>query len=209
MKRAIPVVLGALLGAGVATAVVVVAIGGIGRTDSAPTVEPTPVRVAGKLGPHLVLADRVFNLRTPAGAAPAYAKIQTTIEFETTSAAWARVLNGCAMDVHPTTRTDTLVTAGAGGASTSSRPAPEEQGPAEGPCAAEERLLLADFDHDIGTGRQLIEDALTGIITRLEAAEIATPQGKEALKEAIRRRVEELIPEHRAVRVLFSTFIIQ
>jgi len=60
------------------------------RSAQAEKAEPTPVHVEGKLGPTLVLKDRVFNL-APAGGQKHFLKMQTTIEFETTDPAWFKL----------------------------------------------------------------------------------------------------------------------
>lgn len=209
MKRVILVTVGgAILGAGAAAAVVLAGFDGLVGREGGAVVAATPVRVSGRLGPHLVLAERVFNLQTAPRGMPAYLKFQTTIEFETTSEAWARVLHGCAFDAGHPVGGDRFVSTVPLRGDTSGRISPEE-GPAGGPCAAEERALLAEFAQEIGTGRQLLEDALTAIVSGHQLAEIASPQGKEALKEEILRVTQALLPEHPPIRVLFTTFITQ
>lgn len=49
-----------------------------------------PVRVAGKLGPHVTLQDRVFTLVSPPEAAR-YAKLEIVIEFETDDPTWFEI----------------------------------------------------------------------------------------------------------------------
>lgn len=62
------------------------------RSDaSAEKPEPTAVHVEGKMGPTLVLKDRVFNLAPGAGGQKHFLKMQTTIEFETTDPAWFKL----------------------------------------------------------------------------------------------------------------------
>ncbi len=46
-----------------------------------------PIRVDGKLGPHVTLDDRVFTLMSPIDA-PRYVKLRVVLEFETDDAAW-------------------------------------------------------------------------------------------------------------------------
>jgi Flagellar basal body-associated protein FliL len=147
--------------------------------DSGPVVEPTAVAVPGKLGPHITLAARVFNLRSEPGKPPVYLKLETLIEFETTEASWARVLRGCVEK--------------AGGS----------------PCKAEEAALLHEFDEEIGTGRRLIEDAVTTIVSAKTLSEVSSPEGKEKLRAEIMHAVEELIPHPHVVRVLFTDFVTQ
>lgn len=144
-----------------------------------PKEEPTPVVVAGKLGPHITLPGRVFNLRPEPGKPPVYLKLETLIEFETTEESWARVLRGCVEK--------------AGGS----------------PCKAEEEALLHEFDEEIGTGRRLIEDAITTIVSAKTLTEVSSPEGKERLRSEIMHAVEELIPHPHVVRVLFTDFVTQ
>ncbi len=145
------------------------------------TGEATPVAVDGKLGPHITLEGRVFNLLVVAGEPLAYLKLETVIEFETFDEEWAYVLHGC------------VFVPGSGGSA----------------CAEEEHTLLAKFEEEIGTGRQLIEDAVTSIVSGKTANEIATPEGKDTLREEIRQAVELVILEPRVRRVLFTDFVTQ
>lgn len=144
-----------------------------------PAAEPTPVSVAGKLGPHITLPARVFNLRAEPGKPAVYLKLETLIEFETTDQAWARVLRGCVEK--------------AGGS----------------PCKAEEEALLHEFDEEIGTGRRLIEDAVMTIVSAKTLTDVSSPEGKERLRTEILHAVEELIPHPHVVRVLFTDFVTQ
>ena len=68
---------------------------------------------------------------------------------------------------------------------------------------------MAEFEHEIGTGLQLIEDAVTTVVTGHSVSEIVTPEGKEALKAEIKAAVDELIHEPHVHRVLFLNFITQ
>lgn len=146
--------------------------------------EPTPVVVAGKVGPHITLESRVFNLLVEPGEPPAYLKLRTLIEFETFDEHWAYVLHGCVFS-------------------------PGAEGGGAGPCAAEEAVLLAEFEEEIGSGRALIEDAVTTIVSGRTIADISTEQGKGALWRDIREAVAQLIPEPHVRRVLFTDFITQ
>ncbi len=151
-----------------------------GQGTSEPTPEPTPVHVEGKLGPHITFPARVLNLRSEPGKTPVYLKLETLIEFETTEDAWAHVLHGC-------------VTAAEGGS----------------PCKTEEEALLHEFEEEIGTGRLLISDAITSIVSAKTLAEVSTPEGKEKLRAEILQAVHELIPHPHVKRVLFTDFVTQ
>ncbi len=211
MKK--PVVLaavGVVVGVAVAFAAFTFLLGG-GAKEAEASGPPAVVSVPGKLGPHITLSDRVFNLLTEPGQSPVYLKLQTVIEFETTDPRWERVLTGCGKSAHGARRaptgTDLMVSALPSGGSA---PRAVAAGGAAGdPCEAELAALLAEFDHHIGTGRALIEDAVTTIVTGHTAAEIATPQGKETLKAEIQEAVEDLIHEPHVTRVLFVNFITQ
>jgi len=76
-------------------------------------------------------------------------------------------------------------------------------------CAPAEESLLEGFEHQIGSGMTLIEDAVTSIVSSKSLTEVATPEGKEALREEIRRAVERLIPHPQVRRVLFTDFVTQ
>ncbi|MEX2446397.1 MAG: flagellar basal body-associated FliL family protein [Dehalococcoidia bacterium] len=211
MKRGIVLAVGgAVAGISVAFGLFVFVLGGAQAGEAPPEAAPTPVHVSGRLGPHIVLADRVFNLQSDGNfvaSTAVYLKLQTVIEFETTSEAWAHVLHGCvaASSAPATPRRGLLVSAHPGGAAAPLPSAAE----AEDPCAAEEQQLLEQFEREIGSGRQLIEDAVTTVVSGHTAAEISTPGGKEALKAEIRAAVAELITEPRVTRVLFTNFITQ
>lgn len=128
--------------------------------------EPTPVHVEGKLGPHIVLDNRVFTLMGPSEA-PRYAKIQVVVEFETIDPTWFELAGE----------------------------------------ALEERLH--EFSEEIGTGRQLLEDAITTIVSGKSFSDVSTTAGKDALREEIRAAVAALIEEPAVRRVLFTNFITQ
>jgi len=197
-------VAGVLVGVGVAFGVFFFVLGG-GNKPAEAVAEPQVVDFGGRLGPHITLEDRVFNLQ--GSGTPVYLKVQTIIEFETTEAAWAKFAETCvsARPIGP--RSQAMVSAVPFAAPTEVE-TPEE-GAALPPCVAEEHKLLEEFDHHIGTGRQLIEDAITTIISRHTAADIATPDGKDVLKAEIRNAVERLIHEPKVTRVLFTNFITQ
>lgn len=182
MKKVLAIVLGGIAAGGVvAAAVFFFVLGGDDASaDGAPAdEEATPVSVPGKLGPHITLTDRVFTLLSPADA-QRYVKLEIVIEFETYDEAWERVLNGCAAE-----------------------------GAASG-CQGELDALLAEFEqHEIGTGRRLIEDAVTTIVSARTLAEISTVAGREAMRQEIREVVDELIYEPRVSRVLFTEFLTQ
>ncbi|MEX1022281.1 MAG: flagellar basal body-associated FliL family protein [Dehalococcoidia bacterium] len=183
--------------------------GGAQEVEAAPT---EVVRVAGKLGPHITLGDRVFNLLPEPGTPAVYLKLQTVIEFETTDPRWEHVLHGCGADDHGARldvgRSEALASAAPGGLAAPAR-GPAAGGASGDPCEAELVGLMAAFEHRIGTGRSLIEDAVTTIVTGHTPSEIATPAGKEALKAEIKAAVQRLFDEQRVSRVLFLNFITQ
>jgi flagellar basal body-associated protein FliL len=199
-------ILGAVVGIVVALVLFLFVFGGGGAGEAqalVPTPEPTVVNVPGKLGPHITLQDRVFNLTS---TTPVYLKMQTIIEFETTDPRWGRVLHGCVARPLPVggplyASTDPVGAVGARTAAT--------EGGAASPCEAEEQALQAEFEEEIGSGRALIEDAVTTIVTSKTAAELATAEGKDALKAEIVDAVQEIIEEPRVSRVLFVNFITQ
>ena len=147
-----------------------------------PAVEPTPVVVPGKLGPHITLEGQVYTLFSKESD-PRYVRLEILIEFETYSEDWAHVLHGCVF-------------------------ASEEEG-GVGPCKAEENHLLAEFEEEIGTGRELIQDAVTSIVSAKSYEDVGSPQGKEALRAEILHAVEDLIHEPHVTRVLFLEFLTQ
>lgn len=194
---------GVTAGAVVAAAVFFLVLSG--GSEAAEEEEPRePVAVPGRLGPHIVLADRVFNLQGPANV-PVYLKLQVLVEFETTDERWEHVLHGCVAaerDGHGAA----MVSLAPGGAPPSSGP----RAPAGDPCAAKERELLDEFEREIGTGRQLMEDLVTTIVTSYTAEEVTSPTGKEELRAEIRDSVNELLGgRHTVSRVLFLNFITQ
>jgi flagellar basal body-associated protein FliL len=205
-KGIILAVAGALLGVVVAFAAFTFLSGG-----TEPVVAEAPpevVSVPGKLGPHITLADRVFNLLPDPSRGETYLKLQTVIEFETTDERWLNVLTGCgAHGARLAPASELMVSTLPGGPV--GAPAPGVEGAGGDPCEAEQAALLAEFEHEIGTGRALIEDAVTSIISGHTASEVATPAGKEALKTEIQEAVEHLIEEPHVTRVLFLNFITQ
>ncbi|MGE3961781.1 MAG: flagellar basal body-associated FliL family protein [Dehalococcoidia bacterium] len=210
-----PIILGiggAVVGVVVAFAAFTFLMGGSGTTVvAAPPTEP--VNVGGKLGPHVTLSDRVFNLLPEAGSDKTYLKLQTVIEFETYDERWQYVLNGCGHgDDHGAlfgVGGDLMVSAVPAGAPVRPLDGAAAAGPEVDPCDAEYQALMSEFDHELGTGLQLIEDAVTTVVTGHTAAEIATTEGKEALKEEIKVAIDELIHEPKVHRVLFLNFITQ
>jgi hypothetical protein len=203
-------IVGALAGVVVMGLVYTFVLGGGGPTIAAePTPEPTVISSQGKLGPRLTLEDRVFNLVSPASA-PVYAKIQAVIEFETLDPRWGEVFNSCGDD-HSRRIDD--APARAVSAQPADLPPPVAPATAGGedvsPCAALEAELLHEFEAEVGTGVQLIEDAITTIVSSKTPDDVATTEGKEALKKEIQHAVEQLIHEPKVSRVLFLNFITQ
>lgn len=189
---------GVIAGVAVALGVFFFLLGGRGTSEA--EAAPTPVRVDGKLGPHIKLADRVFNLQ--GGTGTQYLKLQTIVEFETTSKDWAKVLHGC---VATRATSQPLVSANPGLAAGD---AIDREGKAD-PCQTKQDELQAEFEREIGTGRQLMEDAVLTVVSRHTAADVASPEGKEALKNEIKAAVQKLIKEPKVTRVIFTNFITQ
>jgi hypothetical protein len=177
---------GLLAGIGVAAALYMFVLGGGGDGEALalstePTPEPTPVVVEGKLGPHIVLEDRVYTLRSPAED-PRYVRLQIVIEFETFAEEWEHVLHGCVFVA--------------------------EEGDVS-PCKALENELLHEFEEEIGTGKALIEDAITSVVSAKSYEDLATFEGREELRAEILHSVGELIHEPKVTRVLFLEFLTQ
>ena len=134
-------------------------------SSAAALVEPTPVAFEGRLGPHITLKERVFNLANGEGGDKHFVKLGVVIEFETTDPKWLK-LSG-----------EPLV------------------------------LALEEFDHEIGSGRQLIEDAITNIVSGRHVEELSTVEGKDALRAEILAAIAELVHEPVVHRVLFTNVI--
>ena len=197
---------GAIGGIAVAAAVYFLVLGGGGTAvATTPTPEPTPVFSEGKLCPRITLEDRVFNLISPV---PVYAKIQTVIEFQTLDDHWAEVFEGECAAASPFSGNGFVLNVPNNGAGNPAIPA-TGGGDELSPCEALEAELLHEFELEIGTGRQLIEDAVTTIISSKSAETLATTEGKEELKHEIKEAVEHLIEEPEVTRVLFLNFIMQ
>ncbi len=209
LKKPIVLAIGSVLGLVVAAGLYFTVFSGGGEAEVDPEleVEPVPVQVAGKLGPHIVLEDRVFNLLS-AGSAPVFLKLETLIEFETYDERWEHVLHGCAADLRDV-GTDLYASAAPGGVLDSGRGQDFEES-ALSPCQLEEAELLHEFNEEIGTGRQLIEDAVTSIVSGKQSIDVVTPAGKQRLKDEIREVVQQILgKEPRVARVLFTNFITQ
>lgn len=197
---------GALVGVAVAFASFTLLLGGSEEAEAAVPTEP--VNVAGKLGPHITLSDRVFNL-LPQPGSPNYVKLQTVIEFETLDPRWEHVLHGCGKEHAFQSGTDESTWTASSVPGTAGTTLPATSGPELDPCDAEQEALLSAFRHEIGSGIQVIEDAVTTIVTGHTADEIATPDGKAALRDEIKAAVDDLIGEPAVYRVLFLNFITQ
>lgn len=201
---------GAVAGIAVMFVVYTLFLSGGSTASAEPTPEPTVIPAGGKLGPRLTLEDRVFNLVSPANS-PVYAKLQTVIEFETTDARWGEVFDSCGGGGHSRELNGAprrAVAALPAGLPASTGPE-TASGPDVSPCVALEAELLHEFEEEIGTGIQLIEDAVTIIVSSKRPEEVSTTEGKEALKSEIRHAVEELIHDPHVSRVLFLNFITQ
>lgn len=218
MKKIIIAVGGLIVVAGIGFAVFTFVLGGKGKAAEAAHEDPSPVNVPGKVGPRVTTADRVFNLLSPAND-PKYLKMQATIEFETTDAMWGWVLGGCKGKQpkpakHAAALTPALAPASAPMVSADpsvGREAvhPENGGPAETICVATEKALIATFEEELGTGRSVIEDLVTTVVSRHTFDEISSVQGKEQLKHEIQEAIEQVIHEPKVVRVLFTNFVTQ
>lgn len=206
MSKTIIIAVGGLV-AGIAAAlgIFMFVLGGDSKAAEAPV---TPIRAeGGRLGPNIKLTDRIYNLQSPAGA-QAYLKLQAIIEFETplkTTKEWDSVFKGCAADL-PSRAPVRLASADPVAAADS---AIDAEGEAVDPCTAKEQKLQAEFEHEIGSGRALIEDAVLSVVSRRTVADVSTPEGKEALKTDIKKAVEKIIHEPKVTRVLFTNFITQ
>lgn len=140
-------------------------LGGSEAFTGGPKAEPTPVHIEGRLGPHIVLKERVFNLANSPGGAKHFLKLATTIEFETTDPEFYKLVG------------EPLV------------------------------LALEEFDHEIGSGRTIIEDLVTNIVSGRRVEDLSTAEGKDLLREEIRAAVAEHIEHPLVYRVLFTSFI--
>lgn len=203
---------GAVVGVIVAFAAFTFLMGG--DTPVVAAAPPTePVNVSGKLGPHVTLTDRVFNLLPQSGSDKSYLKLQAVIEFETYDERWEYVLNGCGHDDHGalwgTGSSDFMVSSVPAGVPVERPLDRTAAGETVDPCEAERHALMEEFEHEIGTGLQLIEDAVTSVVTSHTAAEVVTPEGKALLKQEIKAAIDELIHEPHVHRVLFLNFITQ
>ena len=92
LKKPLPLALGGVAIAAVAAAAFLfLGSGGSDAVeDEAAAEEPATVQVAGKLGPHITLADRVFTLLSPVDS-PRYAKLQIVLEFATEDPTWFEI----------------------------------------------------------------------------------------------------------------------
>lgn len=197
---------GALVGVAVAFAAFTFLLAGGEAVEAAAPTEP--VNVAGKLGPHITLSDRVFNL-LPLSGSPSYVKLQTLIEFETLDPRWEHVLHGCGKEHAFRSMQDESTRMVSILPGTAVATVPATSSPDLDPCDAERAALLSAFEHEIGSGIHVIEDAVTTIVTGHSAEQIATPEGKAALRDEIKVAVDTLIGEPQVYRVLFLNFIVQ
>jgi flagellar FliL protein len=54
-----------------------------------------------------------------------------------------------------------------------------------------------------------MRSAILELLAQQTAATLVTPEGKEALKEAIKKRAEEVFKKHKVREVLFAEFVVQ
>ncbi len=89
LKKLLPLALGGVaIAAAAAAAFLFLGPGGSEAVEEGEAAEEPPtVQVAGKLGPHITLGDRVFTLLSPVDS-PRYAKLQIVLEFETEDPTW-------------------------------------------------------------------------------------------------------------------------
>ena len=164
MKKTIGIALGGFMAAAILGAGLYMFVLKGSPSDAVAAVAPTPVHFEGRLGPHIVLEDRVYNLAS-SGGARRFLKMSVVIEFETTDSTWLKA-SGHGLEAR-----------------------------------------LEEFEHEIGSGKALIEDAVNTIVSQHTAEELATAQGKDRLRQEIHKAVKELIHEPHVSRVLFTTFI--
>lgn len=191
-------------------------LGGGGEAAEAAHEPPAPVNVAGKVGPRITTTDRVFNLKSPAND-PKYLKMQATIEFETADPTWAWIFTGC-KGKQPKPAKHGAVLAPPSAPFVSSDPwalreasagVDEEGAAAEPLCVAKEKALVAEFEEELGTGKSVIEDIVTTVVTRHTFDEISSAGGKEQLKQEILDAIDQVMHEPKVVRVLFTNFVSQ
>lgn len=206
---------GLLAVAGIGFVVFTFVLGGKGDPAEAAHEPLAPVNVPGKVGPRITTADRVFNLKSPAND-PKYLKLQATIEFETTDPLWGWVLGGCkGKQPKPVKQGAALspVTAPMVSADLSllreARAEVDEEGAVEPICVATEKTLVAHFEEELGTGKSIIEDIVTTVVTRHTFDEISSIEGKEKLKHEIQEAIGQVMHEPKVVRVLFTNFVSQ
>ncbi len=219
MKKIIIAVGGLVVVAGIGFAGFTFLLGGEGKAAEAAHEDPAPVNIPGKVGPRIVTADRVFNLKSPASD-PKYLKMQATIEFETTDPMWGWVLGGCKGKQpkpakHAALRAPEFAPASAPMVSLDPSVGREPLAPAvaggeaEPICVATEKALIAHFEEELGTGRSVIEDIVTSVVSRHSFEEIASAEGKEKLKREIVEAIEQVMHEPKVVRILFTNFVTQ
>lgn len=209
-------VAGLIAAAGIGFAVFTFVLGGKSDPAEAAAHEPAgPVNVPGKVGPRVTTADRVFNLKSPAND-PKYLKMQATIEFETADPLWGWVLGGCkGKQPKPAKHAAALASASAPMVSADpsslreARPEVDDEGAVEPICIATEKTLMAHFEEELGTGKSVIEDIVTTVVTRHTFDEISSLNGKEKLKAEIQEAIEQVMHEPKVVRVLFTNFVSQ
>ena len=54
-----------------------------------------------------------------------------------------------------------------------------------------------------------MRSAILELLSQQTAATLVTPEGKEALKESIKKRAETVFKKHKVIEVLFAEFVVQ
>lgn len=211
-------VVGLLVAVGVGFGLFTFVLGGEGDAAEAAHEPPTPVNIPGKVGPRITTTDRVFNLKSPA-TNPKYLKMQATIEFETADPLWGWVLGGCkgkqpkpakhAAETPPALLPASTEMVSADPSIVREVRDYDAEAAAEPICIATEKHLIAQFEEELGTGKSVIEDIVTTVVTRHSFEEISSPDGKEKLKQEIQHAIEQVMHEPKVVRVLFTNFVSQ
>ena len=215
MKLVLSGVVGLVAAAGIGFAVFTFVLGGARDVAEAAVHPAAPVNVPGKVGPRVTTADRVFNLKSPAND-PKYLKMQATIEFETSDPLWGWVLGGCkgarpkpAKHAAHQPASPVLMVSTDPSRRYGAEPDIDGEVAAETVCIATEKTLVAQFEEELGTGKSVIEDIVTAVVTHHTFDEVSSSGGKEGLKREIQEAIGQVMSEPKVVRVLFTNFVSQ